>query len=184
MKSSGAYRIWTHPRSLNRVHSWTLRRATRSPGSDPQTFTPTRLHADTRRRDGPFDEGGVQSCPCGITTATPVGVHRGLRTGNMELVLGLPERSGSGVYRCPARIREVRAGGIDLRSSQMLVCSLRTRDHLTLPARSGFVGAAAHPPFVPGIRLLSVLGCLLRQSLWCPPFIATRFNIAQGAQCR
>jgi hypothetical protein len=50
-------------------------------------------------------------------------VHRGLRTGDMEPVAEFPEHSGSGVHRCPARIRQVRAGGIHLRGFPPLVHS-------------------------------------------------------------
>lgn len=49
------------------------------------------------------------------------GIHRGLRTGDMEPVEEFPERFGSGAHRCPARIRQVGAGGIDLRGFQTLV---------------------------------------------------------------
>ena len=54
------------------------------------------------------------------------GIHHGLRTGDMEPVEEFPEPSGSGTHRCPAHIRQVGAGGIDLRGFQMLVHSRYT----------------------------------------------------------
>ena len=39
------------------------------------------------------------------------GIHRSLRTGDMEPVVEFPEHSRSGMHRRPALIRQVRAGG-------------------------------------------------------------------------
>jgi hypothetical protein len=69
----------------------------------------------------PFDKGGVQLCPCGIATATPSGIHRGLWTSDMEPVVEFPEPSGSGARCNPALICQVRAGGIHLRGFQTLI---------------------------------------------------------------
>ena len=49
------------------------------------------------------------------------GTHRGLWAGDMEPVVEFPKHSGSGAHRCPAHIRQIRAGGISLRGFQTLV---------------------------------------------------------------
>ena len=81
------------------------------------------------------------------------GLPRGLQTGDINRSRSSPHQHDGGAHRCPAQIRQVRAGGLPLRGVHTLVhCRYtflpRSPDphHLTVLARPGIVRAACHPP--------------------------------------
>ena len=90
------------------------------------------------------------------------GLPRGLLTGDMEPAVEFSAHQWADVRRCPAPIRQVRAGGIHLRGVQTLVPHVHLPVVLAEPARSD--GAARVPalsgplstlPDVPRLRLPS-----------------------------
>jgi len=60
----------------------------------------------------PFDGLGAQLCPCGLATRTPQSFQMASRPAT-STSQGVPHHDVVGARRCPAHIRQVRAGGFD-----------------------------------------------------------------------
>ena len=95
------------------------------------------------------------------------GLPRGLLAGDMEPAVEFSARLWADARRCPAPIRQVRAGGIHLRGVQSLVPHVHLPVVLAEPARSD---GAARVPALSG--LLSTLPDVSRLRL--PSASATR----------
>ena len=116
------------------------------------------------------------------------GIQCGLPTGDTNRPRSSPHQRGEGARRCPAQIRQVRAGGLLLRSVHTLVhcrytvlSCLPNPSHLTVLERPGVVRAACHPPRrPPGQAALSFHRPAATSRWWCP-FITTRFKAPRGA---
>ncbi len=118
----------------------------------------------------PVDGLGTRLCPCGIATATPQTIHRGLQAQAMETLPGVPRPTSwekkAGAHRKPARIHRVRAGGPSrgvtqpvslvylpvLLTATFPSCSPRPA-HPAVPSRRDFVEAAPALPGDPRLRL-------------------------------
>ena len=95
------------------------------------------------------------------------GLPRGLLAGDMEPAVEFSAHQWADARRCPAPIRQVRAGGIDLRGVRSLVPHVHLPVVLAGPTRSD---GAARVPALSG--LLSALPDVSRLRL--PPASATR----------
>ena len=102
----------------------------------------------------PFDGVGAQLCPCNIATATPQAFTVASRPATSPSP-GVPRTQRAGARCDPAQIRQVRAGGLLLRSVQPLVPHVHLSVLLAGPGPSGSAGPSRrcqgcfHPPLRP-----------------------------------
>ncbi len=109
-------------------------------------------------------------------------IHRGLRAGDMEPAGEFPAQRCAGAHRCPARIRQVGAGGIHLRGFQSLVPHVHLSVSLAGPGPSDGAG------LVPALSgLLSALPGVSRFRLpsaspaRCDELVAVSFSSPHGS---
>ena len=124
----------------------------------------------------PFDGIGAQLCPCNIATATPQAFTVASRPATSPSPKSSPPQHAGA--RCnPALIRQVRAGGLLLRSVQPLVPHVRLSVSLAGPGPSGSAGPSRrcqgcfHPPPRPRRS-----GCPQLQRACCDRPMAVSFH--------